>query len=159
MRKVTSVIPIAIGVGLILLYSIGPLSPKKVQTRANEFLQIHGRDVNEIVILPVIAAFTTSLVGAEVHFTDTLSIEQLCLSLNLAVLEDNGFFKEEGSLCTVIINRVNGGRIEFRLKSIHDVARIDLSGGGWQYGIFQANDFIKILRCLLNESSASSGLA
>ncbi|MBN8673174.1 MAG: hypothetical protein J0L56_03505 [Chitinophagales bacterium] len=148
-KKRRSVISFAIGVFLIIISTVGPLS--KSRQKVNEVEKIDSTKVERILIQPtnIPSSQSISLVTNEIIVTNRETLNSLSLALRHTVLTDEDFLKNPDSVCRIRIemkdktNIVFGVRISGRATSIE----VDSKGeSGWHYAKLQANEFGQILK-------------
>jgi hypothetical protein len=143
-RKFKGYIPLVLGLFLVYIYSIGPLSDDK--KRINELTHLKNTEIVSIVLQPTRykGYENISMYNFDNLITDRRIIDSFCIALNTAVIVDEGYLKNPESACRIQINMRDKKTIAFGVrKSGTAICLIVNSRGeyGWHYANLKANSF------------------
>jgi len=148
-KKLHSLISFAIGIFLIIISTVGPLS--KSRQKVNQVEKIDSTQVERIVIQPTknFSSQSLSLIKNEVIVTNREMLNSLCLALQHSILTDENFLKNPDSVCRVQIEMKDKTNIAFGIRIRGQATSIELDSkgeSGWHYAKLQANEFGQILK-------------
>ena len=148
-RKFISILPIGLGLFLIWLPTIGPLSHSK--KHVNEIINIDSSKVAKIWVQPssIPGNENISLVNSEVVIADRKAINELCFALHNAVVVDENFLKKPDAFCKVQIDLKDKRNIVFGMRFSGETASLEIDSdgeSGWHYAKLQGNKFGEIIR-------------
>lgn len=150
-KKFKSYIPIALGMFLIYITTIGPLSESK--KRIAEISKINSSMVNSIVLMSTQDDSRKNLTLYKKNrlIKDRSLINEICNTLHKAKVEGDGFIKNPEKVFRVEIRLANKKKIIFGVRKSGSTTCINLYSkgeSGWFYTNLKANEFGNLL--LLN---------
>jgi hypothetical protein len=147
-KKIKTYIPIALGLFLIYISTVGPLSESK--KRIIEITSIDSTKVKSITLQPTQDDKYENLTmfKEERVVIDRNSINEICNTLHEAKVEGEGFLKNPKEACRVEIHFVDNKIISFGVRKSETTTCISLNSSGesgWHYANLDASDFGKLL--------------
>lgn len=148
-KKTKTYIPIAIGLFLIYISTVGPLSESK--NRITEIINIDSTKVESITFQPTQykGYENITMFKKDSIVSDRNLINEICNKLHKAKVEGEGFLKNPKEACRVEIHFINNKTISFGVRKSEAVTCITLDSDGeygWHYANLDARDFGKLLK-------------
>lgn len=147
-KKVKTYIPIAIGLFLIYISTVGPLSQNK--KRIAEIIEIDSAKVKSITFQQTrIRGYENLTMFKEDSLvSDRRSINEICDKLQKAKVKEDAFLKNPKKVCRVEIHFIDDKKISFGVRKSETKTCISLSSDGeygWHYANLDASDFGNLL--------------
>jgi hypothetical protein len=148
-KKFKTYIPILLGLFLVYISTVGPLSESK--KIINEITKIDNTKVKSITFQPTryIGFEKLSMYKQDSTVYDRNSINDICKRLRKSKIEGNRFLKNPKGVCRVIINYTNKKKICFGVRKSGKTTCITIDSDGeygWHYANLNASDFGNILK-------------
>ena len=148
-KKIKTFIPIVLGLFLIYLSTVGPLSDSK--NRIAEIINIDSTKVKIIKFQPTknVGYENLTMFKEDCVVTDRKLINKICNTLHEAKVEGEDFLKNPKEVCRVEIHFVSDKTISFGVTKSETTTCIDLNSNGesgWHYANLNASDFGKLLK-------------
>jgi hypothetical protein len=147
-KKIKTYIPIALGLFLIYISTVGPLSES--DKRVTEITTIDSTKVKTITFQPTRASSYKKLTTFKENIVviDRNSINEICNTLHKAKVAGEGFMKTPKEAYRVEIHFVDNKIIRFGVRKSGSTTCICLNSNdesGWHYANLDASDFGKLL--------------
>ena len=143
-KKFKTYIPIVLGLFLIYLTTLGPLSKSK--NRIAEIIYIDSSKVKSIRIQPTRdkGYENLSMFKKDRIVNNRNTINNICDRLHNAKIEGEGFMKNPKKVCRVEILFTNKKTISFGVRKSGEMTCIEINSDGeygWHYANLDASDF------------------
>ena len=142
-----------VGLGLIYIQTIGPLSNSKEVVLS--ITTIDSTLVDKIIIIP--SSKGTQTIKSEIIINDRLEINKLCNELQNSSIKGDAFLKNAEWKCVGILELKTKKEIKFRINRLNGVTRLDINSNGdsgWLYGILRADSFGNEIAKIINQDGA-----
>ncbi len=149
-RKVLGYVFLIIGILLIYITTIGPLS--HATEKINEVVGVSAGKVTSIVIKPAGDAYP-DLVQTDQTITDKEVVKKLCDALHKINVHDEGLLKNPERVALIQINTTEQKAIVFEVRKTGKRTTLSLDSkgtSGWHYAYLEAYDFGMVLDVILN---------
>ena len=113
-KKVKAYVPLIIGMFLITISIVGPLSKTKAETV--KVKNITHKQVASIVLQPTEKNGVRSIVQHSILITDPSTIKEICTALNQANVEDEDYMKNFTEACSIKFNLKDNTSFSIGLK-------------------------------------------
>jgi len=147
-KKLTGLLPFAIGLSAILITTIGPLSHSKQQL--NNVLHINKNDITRILIKP--AKYSgyenRSLINHRIIIGNRKTIESICSSIVNGEIT-NSLIKNPRWVCLLRLEKVNGTYTEVEVRNAGQSTLLEVTSNGyfgWHYGTIEADSLGLLLK-------------
>ncbi len=147
-KKIKTYIPILLGLFLIYISTVGPLSESK--KLITEITNIDSTKVKSIILQPTRDGSYENLTmfKEDSAIIDRNLINEICHSLHEAKVEGEGFLKNPKEACRVEIHFIDNSIISFGVRKSGTITCIRLNSNGeagWHYANLDASDFGKLI--------------
>ena len=145
-KKVKAYVPLIIGLFLIAISTVGPLS--KTKAERVKVKNITSKQVTSIVLQPTEKNGVRSIVQDSILITDPSTIEEICIALNQANVEDEDYLKNFTEAGSIKFNLKDNTSFSIGVKRQGQTIRIDVNTSGesgWHYTVLSANRINDIL--------------
>ena len=149
LKKFKTYIPILLGLFLIYISTVGPLSESK--NRINEITNIDNSKVKSITFQPTryIGYEKLSMFRHDSTIYDRILIKDICNRLHKSKIVGDGFLKNPKEVFRVRIRFTNKKTINFGVRKSGNITCININSDGeygWHYANLNASDFGSILK-------------
>jgi len=146
-KKLAGLIPLILGLTVIFLTTIGPLS--KSQEQINKVLKLDRNEVAEIIIRPTKykGYEEISLTKRVIEITDKKTIDSLCFALTNAKATSS-IIKNPKWVCLISVKKNDHSFFEIAVKNAGQSTFIEVNSDGdygWNYGTLDAKYFGQLL--------------
>jgi len=145
-KKIKTYVPLFIGLFLIYIPTIGPLSNSK--KRIEQLTEIDRNQVKSIVLQPTKYAQSHNMIDHDTVLVDKNLLDEICSSLHKADVTGDGFLKNSEPVCKVQINMIDKTAIVFRVKGGGSTSCLIINTNGesgWHVANLEAKDFGQLL--------------
>lgn len=155
-KKAAGLTPLIIGLTLIYLTTVGPLS--KNQEQINNVLKLDKNQVTYVVIKPIKHTGYDNLTQNIIEVTDRNIIDSLCYFLTKAKIT-NSVTNSPKWVCLIGFEKTDRSFLEFEVKITTTATFIEVrsnGGYGWNYGSLESKYFGQILLSLTHKATTEN---